>query len=305
MTPRPGLGRGVPFGLLVGVGAYTIWGLFPIYFKVVGEGPALTVLAHRIVWSMVFLALVLTLKQNWCRVRTALRDRPLMGRLALSSLMIALNWGLFIVAVERARVLDASFGYFISPLVSVALGVVVLGERLRRLEWIAVGLAAIGIAYRVAASGTVPWIGMTLALSFAFYGLMRKTTTVDAVEGLFIEAALLAPLATIYLVLVADPFGPAAGTLPAAWLQALLVLSGPVTALPLILFVAAARRIPLAMLGLLQFITPSGQFLLAVFAYQEPVAGATLASFICIWCGLALYAFDLAVRQRKQHDRGG
>jgi chloramphenicol-sensitive protein RarD len=287
----------------MGVGAYMIWGLFPIYFKAVGAVPTLTVLAHRIVWSMVFLALILTLTRNWRRVRTAVRDRPLMRRLALSSLMIALNWGLFIVAVERARVLDASFGYFISPLVSVALGVVVLRERLRRLEWIAVVLAAIGIVYRVVASGTVPWIGVTLALSFAFYGLMRKTTTVDAVEGLFIEAALLAPMGAVYLGFITDPFGPAAGTLPAARLQALLVLAGPVTALPLILFVAAARRIPLAMLGLLQFITPTGQFLLAVFAYREPVAGATLASFVCIWCGLTLYGFDLVVRQRKQHDR--
>ena len=304
MTPRPPLARGVPYGLLAGVGAYTIWGLFPVYFKAVGDVPALTLLAHRIVWSMVLLALILTLKRSWRRVRAALGEGAVMRRLALSSLMIALNWGLFIVAVERGRVLDASFGYFISPLVSVALGVVVLRERLRRLEWIAVVLAAIGIAYRVAASGTVPWIGMTLALSFAFYGLMRKTTPVDAVEGLFIEAALLTPLAAVYLGFVTDPFGPAAGTLPAARLQTLLVLAGPVTALPLILFVAAARRIPLAMLGVLQFITPTGQFLLAVFAYHEPVAGATLASFACIWCGLALYAYDLAMRHRKQHDRG-
>ena len=305
MTQRAPVGRGVPFGLLAGAGAYAIWGLFPIYFKAVGAVPALTVLAHRIVWSVVFLALILTLKRNWRRVRTAVGDGALMRRLALSGLMIALNWGVFIAAVERSRVLDASFGYFISPLVSVALGVVVLRERLRRLEWIAVVLAAIGIAYRVAASGTVPWIGMTLALSFAFYGLMRKTTTVDAVEGLFIEAALLAPLAAVYLAFVTAPFGGAAAAGPSAWLGLLLILAGPVTALPLILFVAAARRIPLAMLGLLQFITPTGQFLLAIFAYREPVAGPALASFVCIWCGLALYAFDLVVRQRKRHDRSG
>lgn len=261
--------------------------------------PAVTVLAHRIVWSMLFLALILTFKHHWRRVRAAAVDRALMCRLALSGLMIGLNWGIFIAAVAHGRVLDASFGYFISPLVSVALGVVVLGERLRRLEWLAVVFAAVGIAYRVAASGTIPWIGAALAASFATYGLLRKTAAVDPVVGLFVEAAMLTPLAMAHLAIVAEPFGPAAGELPAPWLPTLLMLAGPVTALPLILFVVAARRIPLATVGLLQFITPTGQFLLAVFLFREAMASATLISFIGIWCGLAVYGIDLVLRQTK------
>jgi chloramphenicol-sensitive protein RarD len=275
-------------GVAYAAAGYGIWGLFPIYFKAVAAVPALEVLAHRVVWSAVFLAALTTVRGRWPAVAAALRDVRLARRLALSAFVIACNWGLFIWAVADGQILAASLGYYINPLVSVLLGVAVLTERLSPMQWLAVALAAGGVGLHAAGAGTLPWVSLALAVSFAAYGLLRKTTAVDPVTGLFIEALLLMPLAAVALLGFAllEPDGAGARDGRAL---GLLALSGPLTALPLILFVAGARRIRLATLGLLQYITPTGHFALAVLVYGEALRTSGLVTFACIWAALALY----------------
>jgi chloramphenicol-sensitive protein RarD len=292
-VPAPGSARGV----LSGVGAYAIWGMFPIYFKAVATVPALEVLAHRIVWSVGFLALIVGVRGGWRSFAAIRRDRRLLGHLVLSAITIAVNWGLFIWAVASERILEASLGYFINPLVSVLLGVVVLGERLSRLRWLAVATAFVGCAWQIVALGAVPWLSLALAASFGAYGLLRKTAAIDAVTGLLVEAIVLAPVALGYLLAV-HAAGAGAFGRSSEEITLLLVLAGPLTALPLILFVAGARLIPLATLGLLQYITPTGQFLLAVFVYREPFGDTTLVTFAFVWLALVLYTVDAVRRQR-------
>jgi chloramphenicol-sensitive protein RarD len=246
---------------------------------------------------MVFLALILSISRRWTSVITATRDRRMVGRLAVSSLLIAINWGVFIWAVDHERVLESSLGYFISPLVSVGLGVAVLGERLRVRQWLAIALAAGGVGFEVMRQGVVPWVALSLGASFAAYGLVRKVAQIEPVSGLFLESALLAPAAFLYLG-ASEAAGSGFAGRPEA-LNVMLLLAGPVTALPLILFVAGARRIQLSTLGLLQYITPTGQFLLAVFAFGEPFPAALLVVFLCIWSGLALYTADGLIGKRR------
>lgn len=281
-----------PSGVVLALAAYALWGRFPIYFKAVAAVPGLQVLAHRVVWALLVVAVCLVFARRSRAAALAAGRRPrLLATLLLSATLLSLNWGVFIHAVSTGRVLDASLGYFINPLVSVLFGVVFLAERLSRRQWLAVALAAVAVVVDIAWIGQVPWIALVLAVSFAAYGLIRKLAPIDSLAGLGIETALLAPLALAYLVVVtrAGDGAFAAGD----WrLDALLVLAGPITALPLLLFVAGGRRVRLTTLGLLQYVVPSGHFLLAVLVFAEPLGVAQGVSFGLIWLALALYAAE-------------
>jgi chloramphenicol-sensitive protein RarD len=278
-------------GVACATAAYVLWGLFPVYFKAVAAVSALQVLAHRVVWSVVVMTAVLTVLRRWPAVRRALARPRQIATLALSAACLSTNWGVFIVAVADQHVLQASLGYFINPLVSVLLGVFVLRERLRAMQWLAVGIAGCGVMIELLAIGRPPWIALTLAISFALYGLLRKVAAVDAFSGLFVETLLLLLPAAGYLGFVALR-GESAFAIGDLSMDLLLMLAGPLTSLPLVLFVAGAQRIRLATTGVLQYLAPTGHFLLAVFLYQEPLSPTALGVFGCTWIALATYTID-------------
>lgn len=267
--------------------------MLPLYFKLIDAVPALEILAHRVVWSLLLLAALVTLLGRWRSIAAALADRRTIALLAASAMLIATNWLIYIWAVQNDHVLEASLGYFINPLVNVALGVAVLGERLRRTQAIAVGIAAVGVAAMALSGGGLILISLGLALSFGLYGLARKVAPVDPLGGLLIETGLLGPLALGWLAWTAAQgtlmFGAQAG---GAGLDALLLLSCVITAAPLLLFAAAAKRMDYATLGLFQYIAPTLQFLQAVLLFGEPMRPIHFLTFGCIWGGLALYAWD-------------
>jgi chloramphenicol-sensitive protein RarD len=290
--------RAARLGVAYGVAAYVWWGLCPLYFKAVASVPALQVLSHRIVWSVLFLALLTLMQRRWGPVWAACHDRRTLLRLCASTLLIANNWGLFIWSVAHDQLLQASFGYFINPLVNVLLGFVFLRERLRRMQTIAVVLAAIGVAYLIVAYGQFPWIAIVLAFSFGFYGLLRKTTRADALVGLTVETALLTPVALGFLVAEGLRGVGAFGTISVR-MDLLLASAGIITAVPLLWFAAAAKRLWYSTLGILQYLAPTGQFLLAVLAYGEPFTRAHLVSFSLIWAALIIYSADTALLPRR------
>jgi chloramphenicol-sensitive protein RarD len=278
-------------GILFGVAAYGFWGIVAVYFKWVREVPPLEILAHRIVWSLAVLLAGVTLFRRWPLLAAVVRNRRTIRYLAVTTCVIAGNWFLFIWAVTSNHMVEASLGYFINPLVSVLLGALVLREQLRRWEWISVAIAAGGVLWLTLASGVFPWVSLVLALSFGLYGLLRKLAGVAAVEGLTVETALLAPLAASLLFYRAGEGTLAFGSRSLS-LDLLLVLAGPVTALPLLWFAAAVRRLRLATVGLLQYISPSIQFTLAVLVYGEPMNRARLAAFAIIWGAIVLYTTE-------------
>ena len=285
-TPHAGRARGYAYAL----GAYTTWGLIPIYFKAVASAPALELLAHRIFWAFVMLIGVGLYLDRPAELGRAVRDRAALARLSVSTVLIALNWLIYIWSVFNSRIVEASLGYFLTPLVNVVLGVLVLKERLERPVAIALLIAATGVLLLVVLSGQPPWIAIGLALCFGSYGLVRKLTPgVSAVAGLTVETALLTPLALGYL-LLARSQGTLAFGHGSAWRDLLLLLSGPITAIPLLLFAGAVRRLPLSTLGLLQYISPSVQFLLAVLVYHEPFTATRAVAFSLIWLALAVFA---------------
>lgn len=276
-------------GLLLGIGAYFLWGVLPLYIHLLKDVPALQVLAHRVLWSLVLLVVIVAVLRRGPALRAAARGRTLLGLVA-SALLIAVNWIVYIWAVQHDHVLEASLGYFINPLLNVALGMAVLGERLRRLQGVAIAIAAAGVLVLAASGGGALWISLTLAVSFATYGLVRKVIAIDALGGLTVETLLLAPFCLAVLLRAS-----AAGT--GAWgtslrLDLLLFFAGAVTAAPLLMFAAAARRMPYSTLGLLQYLAPTLQFLLAVLVFGEPLHAANLVTFALIWSGCALYAWD-------------
>lgn len=291
-------------GLGYGVLAYLIWGFFPVYFKSLVTVPALQVVAHRIAWSVLFLGLLIVVRGRMADVRAALKDRRSLVILMVTALLIATNWLVFILAVGHAQVIQSSLGYFITPFVSVTLGMVFLHEHLRRLQLFSLLLAASGVLLLTLQYGRVPWAALTLALTFGSYGLLRKIVAVDALAGLMVETLLLAPVAIGYLLFVASD---GAGAFPSAGLQisVLLMLAGVVTAIPLLLFASAARCLRLATIGFLQYLTPTLHFLLAVLAYGEPFTVHHLFSFALIWSGLACYSVDawLAMRTYRGLSR--
>jgi chloramphenicol-sensitive protein RarD len=276
-------------GLLFGLGAYSIWGFLPIYFKVAAAASPIEMLAHRVVW-----ALVLLIGLSWQQgllgeVRAALRPGRTFALLVASTVLIAINWLVYIWAVVNGLILEGSLGYFINPLVNVLLGVIVLKERLERPVVVAVLVAAAGVAWLTFQVGHPPWVALTLAVSFGLYGLLRKLAPVGAVTGLTVETLLLAPLAVAYL-LWAWATGRATFLSGSTARDLLLVLAGPLTAVPLLLFTGAARRLPLSTLAFLQYLSPTLQFLVAVFLYREPFTAARGVAFACIWAGLVIFA---------------
>lgn len=286
-------------GLILGLSAYIIWGLFPLYFKAIQSVPALEIIIHRALWSALAGSLLLMLWKHpgWFK---ELRDNPQrLAILALSGTLIASNWLIYVWAVNNGRMLEASLGYYINPLINVLLALVLLGERLRPIQWLAVALAATGVAQQVWQVGSLPWISLALALTFGFYGLIRKKAPVAALPGLVVETWLLVPLALGWLLL-----NPNADSLQPEILHSSMIFwlaaAGPVTLVPLVCFNAAARHLPFATLGFLQYIGPTLVMLLAVLVYGEHLAASTLVTFCFIWAGLAVYSIDAWVNMRRR-----
>jgi chloramphenicol-sensitive protein RarD len=275
-------------GLALAIGAYVIWGVLPIYFHVLASVPALQILSHRVVWSVLFLGVLVFGLGRAGDIWRAARGRTLL-LLCASAALIAVNWYLYIWSVESGHVLEASLGYFINPLVNVALGMLVLGERLRRWQGVAIGVAGAGVLVMAVYGGGAILISLSLALSFGLYGLVRKVVAIDSLGGLTVETLLLVPLAGAWLLYSANQgtsgFGVSAGQ------NALLLAAGVITATPLLMFAAAARLLPLSMMGLLQYIAPTLQFFVAL-ALGEPLRPIHLVTFPLIWAGCALYAWD-------------
>lgn len=278
-------------GMLYAATAYALWGVFPLYFKALQEIAPFEILVHRMVWSLAFLAIVLAVRRHWGWLASTLRQPKVLAGFAVSALLLSSNWFIYIWAVNNGRVVDASLGYFINPLFNVLLGSILLHERLRAVQWTAVALAACGVAWLTWQGGSLPWIALLLAATFALYGLLRKTATLGTLEGLALETLLLFPLAAVYLVLLTLE-GHNSFTTASTGTQWLLAASGPITAIPLLLFAAGARRIPLSLLGLLQYIGPTLQLLLGVWLYHEPFGGMRLAGFALIWSALAVYSLE-------------
>lgn len=278
-------------GLAAAVSAYLIWGLFPLYWALLSHLPALEIIAHRVLWCAVIVSLWLFWSDGRGWLRRALAGRRVGRMLIASSLLISINWGVYIWAVTNGRVVDASLGYFINPLLSVAIGVGVLGERLNRVQWSAVALAAVGVGWLTLSQGALPWIALVLASSFAVYGLIRKQVAVEAVPGVAIESLILTPVALGWLLWMASAQRGAFLT-GAIGQDGLLVLGGVLTALPLIGFSYGARRIPYSLVGILQYISPTLQLLSGVLLLGEPFGSDRAIGFGCIWLALAIYAQD-------------
>ena len=277
-------------GVWYGLSAYTIWGCFPLFFALFQGVPAFEILVHRIIWSCAFLAVVISGLRRWPVVRSALRDPAQLRRALACALLIAANWGIYIYAVETRHVLQASLGYFLTPLVNVALGILVLRERMGLWQMVAVVLAGVGILIQLALLGELPWISLGLALSFGTYGLVRKQVILDGLSGLFVETMLLlAPGLLVFGWLVADGSSHFGGSV---YTGSLLLASGIVTAIPLLLFAGAARRLRLATVGFLMYINPTLQFFIALLVFAEPLSEGQLMSFLVIWTALGLYSWS-------------
>lgn len=277
--------------------AYGLWGLFPIYWKQLAAIPATEVLAHRVLWSLAFVALLLFARRAWRGALSVLADPAKRRAMIASTCLIAVNWGLFIWAVSADRVTEASLGYYINPLLNVVLARLVLGETLRPFQAVAVAIAAAGVAYLTFARGSLPWVSIVLACSFALYGLVRKRAPVGAVHGLAIETGLAAPAAIIYLALLDPPLGHLSGG--SLGLVALLVGSGVATAIPLLAFADAARRLRYTTLGMVQYLAPTLQLGCAVLLYGEPFREEHAVTFGLIWCAIALYVVDAVHRRYR------
>ena len=290
-------------GLAYGIAAYGLWGVAPLFWKLLGGISPVEILAHRVVWGVIAFAAIAWVAGVGPALREAMRDRRTLGVMALSGTMLVVNWGMFIWAVAHGHILDASLGYFIIPLLSVGLGMLVLGERLRRLQWIAIAVAVVGVAIQTAYAAGTPWISLAVAVSFGIYGLIRKVARVESLVGSTLETLLLVPLAAGYLAVQAlrgaGELGHAATTT-----QLLLLSTGVITAAPLLCFTSAARRLPLSTLGFLQYLGPSLQFVLAIWLYGEPFTRAQLVAFGFIWSGLAVFSVDL-VRAAPAVSRTG
>ncbi len=284
-------------GIVYAALAYTAWGVFPIYFRQVASVPALEVVMHRTLWSLVFVIGVLVARRQLAWVGALRREPRVVAAFGLSALLLSGNWLIYVWAVQHQHVVDASLGYFILPLVNVAMGYVFLRERPRPAQWLALAVAAAGVVWLTVQTGRLPWIALALALTFGFYGLLRKTAVLGALEGLALETVLLAPLALGCLAWwgwSGTSVWAHADAATLGWLMA----AGPITAVPLLLFAAGARRIPMATLGLLQYISPSLQFALGVWLFGEAVQPARLVGFALIWVALVLYTLE-GVWQRR------
>lgn len=292
LTARFGLPKSqAGIGTLLGVVAYGLWGLFPLYFRALDDVSPVEVVANRIVWSLVFVSILTLVTRSWAKTIATATSRKNVLLLGISGGLLALNWGVYVYAIASDQVLEASLGYFINPLVSVGLGVVLLRERLRVGQWIAVAVAVVAVGVLTFSYGRLPWISLLLAGTFALYGLIKKRVGVGAVESLTIETAVVAPVALVVMVAMAAT-GSAAMTSDGPSTILLLVLLGPVTALPLLAFGGAATRIPLSTLGLMQYLTPVLQFILAVLVFGETMSQTRWVGFILVWLSLAIMSVD-------------
>lgn len=284
--------------MLYAIACYSFWGIAPLYFVWVGFAGPFEILAHRVLWSVVLLLGLISLSRGWPLLRSL--SLAQYAWLALSGSLIATNWGIFVWAVAQERVLETALGYYMNPLINVLLGVLVLGERLRLVQWLAVALAAVGVAYETLQLGMVPWLGLSLAITFAIYSLVRKRVPIDPIAGLGVETLLMLPVAVIYLVwLVAYSQLPST-TADGEWVPLLqLGLGGVVTILPLLLFGAALNRLPLTVISFVQYLAPSLSLLIAVFLLGETWRPGHFITFGCIWAGIALFSADALLQQRK------
>ena len=279
-------------GILYAAAAFILWGIFPLYFHAIREVPPLEILGHRMLWSLLFLAIVLTVRQQWKWLPQVVRQPRVLGAFVASALLLSSNWFVYIWSVNNGHVLDASLGYFINPLINVMLGMLVLKETLRRGQWLAIGLAACGVAWLTWSAGELPWIALILGISFACYGLLRKTAALAALEGLSLETMLLFPLALGYVVWLTVHGQNAFVNTDTGATRWLLAAAGPITAIPLLLFAAGARKISMSALGLLQYLSPSLQALLGVWVFHEAFPQERLIGFAIIWTALALYVAE-------------
>jgi chloramphenicol-sensitive protein RarD len=288
-------------GVLYAGSAFLIWGLSPVYWKAMQSVPALEIVTHRVVWSFLFLAVLTLVQRRWGEFKDVLKTPRTLLILALTTLLVSCNWLLYIWAVNAGFMLQASLGYYINPLVNVLLGMVFLKERLRRPQALAVLLACAAVAYRTVSYGELPWIALTLGLTFGLYGLIRKVAPVSSLVGLTVETLLLAAPGIAYLVYL-ESQGTGALFQFGGSLDALLIGTGVFTAVPLLFFNLGARRINLSTVGLMQYIAPSGMFLLAVLVYEEPFTAAHVWTFLLIWTALAIYSID-SVRTYRRSSR--
>ena len=286
-------------GVLYGVAAYLMWGFFPIYFKALQVVPSLQIMFHRVIWSFLFVALLIIMRRDWPRLKVSLRKPRILLVYTLTAGLLAINWLIYIYGINSGQVVETSLGYFINPLLSVALGVVFLHERLRPMQWFPIGLAAIGVLYLTLQYGSLPWIALALAFSFGLYGLFKKISPLGALHGLTLETGILFIPALLYLLYAESQ---ATGSFGHHGLNVtiLLAFSGVVTALPLLLFARAARSIPLTLLGILQYIAPTVQFLLGIFLYQEPFTLTRMVGFAIIWLALAIFTLEGIYERRNR-----
>ena len=284
-------------GIFYALTAFTLWAIAPIYFKEMSFVPATEILAHRVIWSCVIVLVLILLLRYTDAIKTVLQSRKMLLAMLVSTVLIAVNWGTFIWAIQNNKMLSASLGYYINPLISILLGVVFFKDKLDRVRKAAVVLCFCAVAFEVIQFGSLPWIALVLAVTFGFYGLVRKKVAVDSFTGMAIETALLLPFALTYLMLSPSPSANMFEN--SATLNWLLFTAGPVTMIPLMCFAAAANRVSMVTLGFFQYIGPTGMFFLAVFLYDEPLSPEKLTTFVLIWSALAMLIFDSIRRMRK------
>ncbi len=289
-------------GVCYAVGAYTIWGLLPIYWKWLSMVPALQLLCHRIAWSFVLVLCLIGLSGRWKTLVQAVRQRRIMAFYLIASALVAVNWLTYVWAVNAGLIVETSLGYFINPLLSVVLGVVILGERLRPGQWLSIAVAAVGVLYLTFVYGALPWIALILAFTFGSYGLVKKMGPLGSMDGLALETALLLLPALVYLV-HAEHVNQAAFLHIGLLENGLLIGAGLMTTIPLLLFAAAARRIPLSLIGMTQYIAPTLQFLIGVLIYEEPLSGSRLMGFGLVWLALLIFVIEGVVNQRSVTSR--
>jgi chloramphenicol-sensitive protein RarD len=275
-------------GIWNGLAAYAMWGFFPIYWKLLQSVPALQVIGHRIGWSFILLVVVILLTRQWKDFRSAALVPKVIGIYAIAGVLLSINWLIYVWGVNSGFIVETSLGYFINPLISVLLGVIFLRERLRTMQWVAVGLAAAGVIYLTLTYGRPPWIALSLAFSFGIYGFVKKLAPLGSLYGLTLETALVFPMALIYLIFVQST-GAGAFLYQGPLTDILLIGTGAVTSIPLLMFASAAREIPLTMIGILQYIAPTLQFLIGVFLYHEPFDQSRLIGFSLVWLALLIF----------------
>jgi chloramphenicol-sensitive protein RarD len=278
-------------GILYGIGAYTLWGFFPIYWKFLHDVPALQVIGHRIGWSFILLSAYILLTGQWGGFRSVAFKWKTIGIYSIAAVLLSVNWLVYVWGVNAGFIVETSLGYFINPLLSVLLGVVFLRERLRPLQWIPVGLAAIGVGYLTFAYGRLPWIALSLAFTFGFYGFVKKLSPLGSLYGLTLETGIVFPVALLYIVFFGFS-GSGAFLQQGAVVDMFLVGAGIVTTIPLLMFASAAKQIPLTVVGLLQYIAPTLQFLIGVFVYKEPFDSSRLIGFGLVWVALIVFAIE-------------